>query len=145
MLGQHYLFTNSDNMFLSLKRKKSILVTYRRLAELGYVLELPNNFSVEAGFRYETQESTRWVPFDFADGRHDKSYNQSAFRLSLRWAPGEKFIQGRSLRLPVNMDAWVFQLTHEFGPKGMFGSAFTVNKTEIIDTKTSLAFSIRLY
>lgn len=131
MLGQHYLFTNSDNMFLSLKRKKSILVTYRRLAELGYVLELPNNFSVEAGFRYETQESTRWVPFDFADGRHDKSYNQSAFRLSLRWAPGEKFIQGRSLRLPVNMDAWVFQLTHEFGPKGMFGSAFTVNKTEL--------------
>lgn len=131
MIGQHYLFTNSDNMFLSLKRKESILVTYRHLANAGYILELPNNFSVEAGFRYEVQESTKWLPFIFPDGRIDSNYSQSAFSLSLRWAPGEKFIQGRSLRAPVNMDAWIIQFTHEFGPRKMLGSSFTLNRSEL--------------
>lgn len=131
MLGQHYLFTNQDNIFLSLKRKKSILVTYRHLAEAGYILELPNNFSVEAGLRREVQEATRWVPFRYPDGSPAKDFTQSSFRVSLRWAPGERFIQGRTQRLPVNMDAWIFQLTHEYGPKGFLGSAFTLNRTEV--------------
>ncbi len=131
MLGQHYLFTSQDNIFLSLKRKESILATYQRLAKIGYVLELPNNFSVSADFRREDQISTRWLPFRFANGNMDSHFVQSAFSLSLRWAPGERFVQGRTQRLPVNLDAWIFQLTHEYGPKGMLGSAFTLNRTEL--------------
>lgn len=131
MLGQHYLFTSQDNIFLSWKRKKSILVTYQKLAKLGYILELPNNFSVEAGLRYEVQEATKWVPFRFANGMAAKDFTQSSFNLSLRWAPGEKFIQGRTQRAPVNMDAWIFQITHEYGPKRFLGSSFTLNRTEL--------------
>lgn len=131
LIGQHYLFTNQDNIFLSLKRKKSNLVTYRTLAQGGYVLELPNNFSVEAGIRYENQESTKWLPFVFPDGRTIKNYRQSAVTISLRWAKGEKFWQGRSTRALVNMDPWIIQLTHEYAPKGFLGSDFTVNRTEL--------------
>jgi len=131
MIGQHYLFTSQDNMFLSLKRKESILVTYRRQAKAGYVLELPNNFSVEAGVNHEIQEATRWLPFSFSDGRSDRRYTQASFNLTLRWAPGEKFVQGRTLRLPINMDAWIFQFTHEFGPKGVMGAEFTLNRSEL--------------
>lgn len=131
MLGQHYLFTNSDNVFLSFKRKESILATYRRLAEVGYILELPNNFSIETTLKRETQEGTKWINFKFIDGVEMKSYSQASVVMSLRWAPGERFIQGRTTRSPVNMDAWIFQLTQEYGSKGIFGSAFTVNKTEL--------------
>ena len=131
MLGQHYLFTNSDNVFLSLKRMESILATYRRLAKGGYILELPNNFSVDFNLRQETQESTMWVPFVNGYGQSSDRYRQSWFSLSLRYAPGEKFLQGRTTRSPINMDAWIFQFTHEFGPKGMFGSAFTLNRSEV--------------
>lgn len=130
-IGEHYLFTNQDNVFLSWKRKSSDLVTYRTLAEAGYVLELPNNFSVEAGGRYVKQEATRWLPFVFPDGRVLNSYRQGSFNISLRWAKGEKFIQGRSTRLLVNMDPWIIQLTHQYGPKGLFGAAFTTNQTEL--------------
>ncbi len=131
MLGQHYLFTNFDNAFLSFKRKESILATYRRLGIFSYILELPNNFSVKASLRHETQEATRWVPFVFPDGRILKDYTQACFRIDLRYAPGEKFIQGKDNRSPVNMDAWVFQLTHEYGSKGFMGSAFELNRTEL--------------
>lgn len=131
MIGQHYLFTSQDNVFLSLKRKESILVTYRRQAKGGYVLELPNNFSVEAGVNHEIQQATQWLPFTYSDGRSDRRYTQSSFNVSVRFAPGEKFIQGRTLRVPVNMDAWILQFTHEFGPKGFLGADFTLNRSEL--------------
>lgn len=131
MIGQHYLFTNSDNVFLSFKRKESILATYRRLFEIGYVLELMNNFSFEARFRKETQESTKWITFEFPDGRMIRKYGQNALALSFRWAPGERFIQGRTTRKHVNMDAWIFQLTQEYWPKGLAGSSFSLNRTEL--------------
>ena len=33
--------------------------------------------------------------------------------------------------MPVNMDAWIFQLSHEFGPKSFMNSSFTLNRTEL--------------
>lgn len=129
-LGQHYLFTNADNVFLSLKRASSDLITYRRLAKLEYNLELRNNFSFGVELRNEIQEATRWVPFINGSGVSDKRYTQNALKLSLRYAPGEKFVQGKTMRKPINMDAPVFMLTHEFGPQGFLGSGFTLNKTE---------------
>lgn len=131
MLGQHYLFTNADNIFLSLKRKQSYLATYQRLSQLEYKLELNNNFSVTAGLRHEIQESTQWVPFITADGRCVPHYSQASFYVTLRYAPGESFIQGRTNRAPVNLDAPVIALTHEYGPKRFLGSDFTLNRTEI--------------
>lgn len=131
MLGQHYLFTNADNIFLSIKRKSSYLVTYRRLSEIDYRLELRNNFSLAAGFRHEIQEATQWVPFIDGDGHQSHRFIQSSFRLMLRYAPGETFSQGRNNRLPVNMDAPIIMLTHEIGPRKLFGASFTLNRTEI--------------
>ena len=130
MLGQHYLFTNADNVFLSLKRKESYLATYQRLSKFEYTLELMNNFSVVAGLQHQIQYATRFVPF--VNGNDDRfpHFNQSSFYIRLRYAPGENFVEGRTVRLPVNMDAPIFQLTHEFGPKGFLGSAYTMNVTE---------------
>ncbi|MDE6299933.1 MAG: DUF5686 and carboxypeptidase regulatory-like domain-containing protein [Muribaculaceae bacterium] len=131
MLGQHYLFTNADNIFLSLKRKESILATYRRQAEVGYILELRNHFSVEGKIKHSIQEATSWVPFVFSDGRKDRHFTEAGIEFTLRWAPGEKFVQGRNSRSPVNMDGWIFQFTHMYGPKGFLGAAFTNNRSEL--------------
>lgn len=129
-LGEHYLFTSPDNFFLSWKRKSNNLVTNRKIARGGYVLELRNNFSIEAGLRYNEQIATPDVIFKTGYGQLLTSYKQAAFNISLRWAKGEKFIQSRSSRLPINMDPWIFQLTHEYAPKGFMGSAYTTNITE---------------
>lgn len=131
MIGQHYLFTNPDNIFLSIKRKQSYLATYRRLSELEYRLELANNFSIIAGLRHEIQEATPWVPFMRSDGSSVANYTQAALYLQLRYAPGEEFAQQKSNRLPINLDAPVFMITHEYGPKKFMGADFTLNRTEI--------------
>lgn len=130
-IGQHYLFTNQDNIFLSLKRAENYLMTYRRLFTLEYNLERRNGFSVRGAFKFERQEPTVWVPFEASTGRSWHHYNSSAFSIELRYAPGEEFYQSATMRLPINMDAPVIILSHEFGPKGMLGSDFTLNKTEL--------------
>lgn len=129
-IGQHYLFTNPDNVFLSLKRTDNTLMTYRRQTRLDYTLELPNNFSIKASANLERQEATRWVPFVTNRGMSVGHYDQTYFSVELRYAPGEKFFQTKTQRIPVNLDAPVFILTHCYSPKGLFGAPFTVNKTE---------------
>lgn len=131
MLGQHYLFTNADNIFLSLKRKESYLGTYQRLSQFEYTLELENNFSVIAGLRHQIQFATKFVPFINGYDKVFHHFAQSSFFIKLRYAPGEVFYEGRSTRLPINMDAPIIQLTHEYGPKQFLGNNFTLNITEL--------------
>lgn len=129
-IGQHYLFTNPDNIFLSLKRKENDKMTYRRLTRLDYTLERAGGFSLQLGVKHEIQEPTRYLNFEDAYGHIFDNYTQAAFAIKLRYAPGESFYQTRSSRVPINMDAPVFTLSHEYGPKGMLGSDFCTNKTE---------------
>lgn len=127
-VGQHYVFTNSDNFFLSLKRLTDRNVIYHRLSDLTYTLELYNNFSVEALLRNDRRIATGWIPFVDGNGNAMSHYTENYLKLTLRYAPGEKFFQSRSARYPVNLDAPVFILSHTFAPQGL--SKYPVNKTE---------------
>lgn len=130
-LGQRYLFTNPDNVFLALKRGSNRLITYRRDTRLTYLLELPNNFSVEASAGLERQEAGPFVPFILTDGTTINHFDEATFTLRLRYAPGEKFYQTKTSRIPINLDAPVFILSHTFAPRGFLGSRYTINKTEL--------------
>lgn len=130
MIGQRYLFTNQDNIFLSLKRKQSDLGLYKREGAVDYELELANNFSIKASLGHSTYEATPWLPFVDGYGVSFKNYSLSELEVTLRYAPGEKFMQARSLRMPVNLDAPVFTLTHRLAFKHFMGSTFGVNITE---------------
>ncbi|MCM1021351.1 MAG: DUF5686 and carboxypeptidase regulatory-like domain-containing protein [Muribaculum sp.] len=129
-LGQRFNWTNSDNIILSFKRMEDTRVTYMRRQELRYTLELANNFSVEAAASFERQEATRWIPFIDGYGNRFGHYNEAAFELKLRYAPGEKFYQTNTSRRPINLDAPVFELSQFFAPKGFLGSKFAINRTE---------------
>lgn len=129
-IGQHYLFTNSDNFVLSLKRMSDCMDTYRRLMRLEYTLELRNNFSVVAAVSSIRQESSRFLTFTDGYGRHYRHYMENGLSLQLRYAPGEKFLQGKTGRFQINHDAPEFILSHTYVPKGFLGSTFGVNKTE---------------
>lgn len=134
-LGSHYLYTNADNFVLSLQRMSNARYTYRRLTRFEYILELNNNFSLVASAENVRQEASPYVVFRTPDGRNFGHYSQTVAGIQLRYAPGEKFIQTKSSRFPLNEEAPVFILSHHFGPKGFAWSRYTVNKTEFSVTK----------
>jgi len=130
-LGQSYMFSNPDNVFLAWKRGTNRLITYRRETTLTYTLELANNLSVTAVASAQRQEAGPFVPFNLTDGSRIGHFDETYFSLQLRYAPGEKFYQTKTTRIPINLDPPVIVLSHTFAPKGFLGSRYTVNKTEI--------------
>jgi len=129
-LGQHYLYTNADNVFLALKRQKDNKMIYLRETVLEYKLETQAGFSIAASVQHQRHEASKFLPFVDGNGNTFGHYNTAGFNVTLRYAPGEKFYQTRSYRIPINQDAPVFTLSHTYMPRGFMGSDYTVNKTE---------------
>ncbi len=130
-LGQHYLYTNDDNVFLALKRMPDKAVTYKRTSELEYKLETESGFSIAAGMKFDIQEASKFIPFVDGYGKTYDNYKETSFNITLRYAPGETFYQTKTYRIPINLDAPVFTLSHTYAPKGFLGSKYCINKTEV--------------
>ncbi len=131
MIGQHYEFTNMDNMFLSLKRMEDRQITYHRVSTAEYNLELRNNLSFHAELSHQMQIATTFMTFIDGYGERFSHYVQTKMKFQIRYAPGEKFMQTSSTRLPINLDAPIISLTHTISPKGFLGSRYTINHTEL--------------
>ncbi|MCP9612642.1 DUF5686 and carboxypeptidase-like regulatory domain-containing protein [Coprobacter tertius] len=130
-LGQHYLYTNKDNIFMSLKRMRDTSVVYQRNTEVSYLREHLTGFSYGLNLRYKTQYATPWVPFIQGNGIRLKDYSMAEAEIKLRYAPNEKYYQTKSNRFPISRDAPVFTLSHTVGIKGILKSRYNMNFTEL--------------
>ena len=105
-LGQHYLYTNKDNVFLSLKRKGDNKATYLRKTELSYLQERKGGFSFGLGIRNEIQQmATDRIAFIDGYGKKIKDYMQTNFEVKLRFAPNENFTKRKA---NVSQSIWMF-------------------------------------
>jgi hypothetical protein len=134
-IGQHYLYTNPDNLFMMLKRRTNNLITYMQTAELSYYREFYNGWGYGLTARHLTEWATGHVPFEqilpgggTAPAGH---YRSAQLELNVRWAPDEKFYQSRNYRYPITLDAPVFTFSHLASRKGIAGSGYDYHRTNI--------------
>ena len=59
-----------------------------------------------------------------------RKFRTTELRAELRFAPGETFINTKQRRLPINLDAPVFTVSHTVGLKHVLGSDYSHNYTE---------------
>lgn len=130
-IGESYLYSSPDNIFLSISHHPDKMIAYHRVAQLRYTLEFENNFSITVRPQYERKEQSRLIKFINGFGHEFNYYDETSLHVQLRYAPGEKYYQGRKHRFPFNFDAPVFTLQHTFAPKGFLGNLFTINITEL--------------
>ncbi|MDR0743290.1 MAG: DUF5686 and carboxypeptidase regulatory-like domain-containing protein [Tannerella sp.] len=134
-IGQHYLYTNVDNIFMTLKRRENNLLTYMQKAELSYYKENYKGLGYRVSLRHLTEWATPDVPFDLiqADGTTLPvgHYRSTQLEFYLRWASNEKFYQSRNYRYPITLDVPVITLRHTIARKGILGSDHNYNRTEI--------------
>ena len=135
--GQDYLYTNKDNFVLSLKRGNDNKSGYVRKAEFTYTHELHNHFSYKLTLRNRIDIASRFIKFEHAqttDGNTTitavPDLKQSEVELTLRYAPGEKFLQSKWDRFSLLPEKPVFTLSHKVGFKGVLGSEFYYHHTE---------------
>lgn len=134
-IGQQYMYTNKDNMFLAFKRQKDTRATYLRNLELTYYREHYNGWAYGVVLRNYKEFSTGYAAFDRIESNGSlnpqDNYKMSSVEWKLRFAPNEKFYQTRNYRYPITLDAPVFTLNHTMAFKDALGSSYNYQKTEV--------------
>ncbi|MBQ8225050.1 MAG: carboxypeptidase-like regulatory domain-containing protein [Bacteroides sp.] len=148
-----YLATDKDNMFVGWKWTTVDQMSYIRDASINYELEMNTGFSVKAMLRHRNDQPAGMLqywknngdaPGELTSLNDDPTVVPQTFKntlvhdittteanVTLRYAPGETFVNTKQRRIPVSLDAPIFTLSHTIGLKGVLGGEYNFNLTEI--------------
>lgn len=125
--GQELQFVQEDNFLLSFKRGENDMWLYNDIFRLDYVHEYLNHFSYKLGFKKWDQSPAGALFFqDVVNNRLTNAggVNTTEMSLELRYAPQEKFYQGKIYRIPIPDKYPVFTVRYNQGIKGLVGGDY---------------------
>lgn len=148
-----FMGTDKDNVFTSFKVTTVDQYNYERTASVKYELEKESGLKTTLMLKHTNLEAcgklfyrtmaqenqlqqalatgeltgTDWVRSPY----NTRDFSLAEATLAFRYSPGETFVNTKQRRLPINLDAPVFTLQHTLGLKGILGSDYTYNMTEI--------------
>ena len=135
-----YLATDKDNLFVGWKWTTVDQMSYMRDATLTYELETNTGFSVQAMARHRTAQPAGQLQYWKNNGETPGQWDEkntlvhdittTELGVTLRYAPGETFVNTKQRRVPVSLDAPTFTLSHTAGFKGVLGGEYNFNLTE---------------
>lgn len=132
-----FMHTDKDNVFTALKWTTVDKMMFYNRQQLSFEREEEWGFRTTISLKTEENEACGKLLFKPLSmvGMEDAMNGPGKFRttearIELRYAPGETFINTKQRRLPVNLDAPVFTLSHTTGIKGFIGGDFDYNFTE---------------
>ena len=147
-----FIRADKDNMFTAWKVCTVDQYNYERKFSLNYEHEYGNGLTSTMMLRhanyepcgrlfYRTLEGENALQQDIANGTFTqpdlmftpynvKDITVAEASVGIRFAPGETFVNTKQRRLPINLDAPVFTLSHTVGVKGLFDADYNYNFTE---------------
>lgn len=141
--GQELQFVQESNFLLSFKRGYNDILTYNDVFKLDYVQEFLNHISYQVGFKKWTQNAAgpdvggALYYQNSMNGQKNtvESVKDVQFNLQFRFAPHEKFYQGKLYRTPIPDKYPIYTIRYQQGLKGVLGGQyryenFTANITK---------------
>lgn len=125
--GQELQFVQEDNFLLSFKRGENNMMLYNDFYRIDYVHEFENHFSYSLGLRKWEQSPAGSLYFTNSPSNFTDRINNirtSEISLHLRYAPHEKFYQGKIYRTPIIDKYPTFNLRYTAGLKGVLGGEY---------------------
>jgi hypothetical protein len=126
--GQELQFVQESNFLLSFKRGNNDVWLYNDIFRLDYVHEFSNHLSYALGFKKWGQSAAGALQFQnlLPNGviNDVNRINTSELSAQLRWAPHEKFYQGKLYRTPIPDKYPIFTLNYNMGVKGLVGGDY---------------------
>lgn len=116
-----------DNFIASFKRGESNQFLYSDYYRVNYMQEYSNHFSFNLGFKKWSQTPAGSLIFaNYVDNKAvlTDQVTSSELSLDLRYAPYEKFYQGKTFRERIIEKYPVFNLNYSRGIKGLFGGQY---------------------
>ena len=123
----------NEGLFNSLRTSPDELMSYVKEAKLDYVHENETGFMYTLSGRWRNDEATgklAYIKNDDTDTRVG-DFSTSEVTLQLRYAPGEKIVTSKQRRRSVSRDAPIVTVSHTHGFKGILGSHYTSDRSQI--------------
>lgn len=132
-LGQRYLQAERDNILMSFNPSKNVKMTYNRQAQLSYNKEYYSGFSFTITGQINEERPAGSLLFEKQDEDGNiysvNKLKSTEAKLSLRYAPNEKFFQQRRKRYSIPAPGFVIDLSHTIGFDGFLGGENQFNRT----------------
>jgi hypothetical protein len=136
--GQELEFVQEDNFLLSFKRGVNDKWLYNDVYRLDYVHEFNNHLSYTLGFKKLQQSPAGGLYFrNIVDTgvNNISALNTTEASLTIRWAPNEKFYQGKLYRVPIISPNPVFTARLTSGLKGVLDGEYKYQNVLLNMTK----------
>jgi hypothetical protein len=127
-----FLTTDKDNVFVAWKMTTVDQMSYVRDMELKYELETMNGFSVTTALHHRNDEPAGKLQYLRNDAGATPVHDITTVEwdVTLRYSPGQTYVNTKQRRRPVTLDAPVYTLSHTAGFKGVMDGDYTFNLTE---------------
>ena len=126
--GQELQFVQNNSFLSSFKRGSTDIYLYNNIFRIDYIHELTNHLSYGFGFKYWAQQPAGNIQYLQPKGYGIDTVTNMAtsqFSAQIRWAPHEKFYQGRVYRVPFPNQYPIFSLQYMAGFKGLLGGNYS--------------------
>lgn len=132
--GQELQFVQEDNFLLSFKRGNNDKWLYNNIFKIDYVREFGKNISYSIGFKNWKQTPAGAIEYVKPEGpalATVPDVTTSELSAELRWAPNEKFYQGKSYRIPVANKYPIFRFRYIAGIKGLVNGEYNYHNLNL--------------
>lgn len=123
--GQDLNFLEDDNFLLSFKRGANNKWLYNKKWLLEYLHETESHFSFRIGYKNQVINPAGGLSFQTEEpSLRINELTSSEFTAEIRWAPNEKFYQGKRFRRPIINGYPIFTLRGSVGVKGFLNGEY---------------------
>lgn len=126
-----FLGTDKDNVFTAIRWQQKKQMYFYKRQKLKFDWETDWGFRTTFDMKMESNEPTGELVFEHVnDGQIVSKIRTTEMTLAFRLQPGCTYINSKNRRIPVNLDAPEFSLSHTMGFDGFLGGQYKYNYTE---------------
>jgi Family of unknown function (DUF5686)/CarboxypepD_reg-like domain len=129
--GQENVFANGNTFLSSFTRGDNSKWLYNYIGRLNYVRELENHFSYNLGIKYWQQLPAGSLAFIYEPSQNQfdtvAQITTTELSLTLRYAPHERFYQGKTSRTIITDKYPIFTFQYAIGIKGLLSGQYNYN------------------
>lgn len=134
--GFDLLTSQRDNFFYSFTHSGTQNMSLQKIGQLSFEKQLPYQFSFKVGARYLYDKPLGTIRYLINNVGNEvpklvEDITTSEINLSLRYAPGEKFIQSKNKRIYLRRGDIELNLNHRVGLKDVLASDYNYHITEV--------------
>lgn len=129
--SDRFLIHNKDNIFMAFRPTNVTQMFFYNRQRLKFLWETDYGLATKVELKTESNRPAGTLTFQNMDSSYVNKVRMTELTLGFDFIPGQTYVNSKQYRVPVNLDAPQFSLSHTMGMKGFLGGQFRYNHTEI--------------